>query len=92
MTTTHDALLVMVETMNRVAPYAERAQQPPKELLNEIATRSYRPRILDRKPWPRTVLHLLEECSFNDASARPAFSAIVSRLEVIVAALAQTPK
>ncbi|EQC34713.1 hypothetical protein SDRG_08029 [Saprolegnia diclina VS20] len=82
----------MVETMNRVAPYAEQAHKPPKELLNEIATRSYRPRILDRKPWPRTVLHLLEECSFNDASARPAFSAIVPRLEAIVAALAQTPK
>ncbi|OQR84879.1 protein kinase [Achlya hypogyna] len=74
--------MLAVEMLNRKPPYTDEYKNA-RELLHDISAKHRRPRIEERQKWPISLLHLIEECWFNDASQRPAFHTIVQRLLAI---------
>ena len=76
--------MLMVEIMNEKKPYTENNTIfNTRELLNDIATKAFRPTRLDRSRWPRKLLHLLDSCCQVNANDRPTFIEIVEILQNI---------
>ncbi|KDO28107.1 TKL/DRK protein kinase [Saprolegnia parasitica CBS 223.65] len=79
--------MVIVELLNREAPFASVPRDEKAQLLRQVAFEHRRPTIRNEAAWPPSLLQLLRACWASDPTMRPSFVRIMDCLEMILADL-----